>query len=445
MLSVNEANRYFESDSKRECHPTDYAKSKGVTALRRFYFCCDWWLRTPGAYPNTASLVFNEGELYPGNAPVAHVANDNIGVRPAIWVFFDPVDNNTQVEPDIWYIGDDEIKDPYSNDFITTTIWPGSRPTDLVTLAQNRLEVYENGNNNRIKWNNGVVRDAYWNEYQGYISFWMAEKNKPCPYIILDPIGDSMMLDAWIFLAGTGFGDIEGGVTDPEDALGLRFYGDGKQIYDSGLIHSIDGAHELHLDLSGIKALQIELYAEDIDWSDSRIYLTGSVRDISIQSALSPPTSPVRPETGDLRELDKRNVATNWRVPDGNVSDFTDKAISDPLGNTYPGCLYFGMSKHNKSAPWYLLDLGGVYRNLDFKCFVCGPYAIQMGSNDKYGLRFYADSCQIYDTGFISGNMSARSFHVDVSGAKTLKIEPYVADSTDHDCRIYLVDGIISK
>lgn len=449
LLSLNEANRYFASDSKRECHPTDYAKAMGVTALRKFYFTCNWWLRTPGAYNNTASLVFNEGEVYKGDAAVALVTNDNIGVRPAIWVVLDPAENNSEIEPDLWYVGDDEQKDPFSDDWASTTVWPGSKPVDLVTLAQNRLSLNYNGSNNIVRWESGPVRDAYSNEYQGFLSLYVSDTREQCPDITLDPGGENMVLDAWFFVAGNSVGrGVRGGSTDSEDLLGLRFYGDDRQIYDTGLIRSVDGAYEMHLDLSGIKALRIELYAGGTTdgWvSSSYMYLTGAVHDKKAASALPEQKEPQRPDPVTLTELAERYVASNWRAPEGNFSDFTSNSVSDPRGNTYTGCLYFGMSKHNESAPWYMLDLGGVYRSLDFKCFVSARNALQKGPDDKFGLRFYGDGSQIFDTGYISGDMSARSFHVDVKGFKTLRIELYTASSTSRDARLYLVDGILSK
>ena len=124
-------------------------------------------------------------------------------------------------------------------------------------------------------------------------------------------------------------------------------------IYDTGLIRSIDGAHELHLDLSGVNALRIELYAGNKRWGTvSRIFLSGAVRDKSVPSALPQPIPPERPDTIRLVDLAKRYVASNWSAPEGNFSDFTTDSVSDPRGNTYAGCLYFGMSKHNESAPW---------------------------------------------------------------------------------------------
>ena len=44
-LSLEEAEKYFSSDSDRRCKPTPYAIRQGVFTRQGY---CNWWLRTPG-------------------------------------------------------------------------------------------------------------------------------------------------------------------------------------------------------------------------------------------------------------------------------------------------------------------------------------------------------------------------------------------------------------
>lgn len=85
LLSITEANKYFGSDSARQCKPTDYASANGA------YFNsvngnCWWWLRSPGVTQysaHSAAYVHSSGGVYESGSDV------DIGtsaVRPAMWV-----------------------------------------------------------------------------------------------------------------------------------------------------------------------------------------------------------------------------------------------------------------------------------------------------------------------------------------------------------------------
>ncbi|MCQ2372712.1 MAG: DUF6273 domain-containing protein [Phascolarctobacterium sp.] len=80
LLSVDEVYRYFKENNVRKCKETDYAKQKGVSSDGKN--CC-WWLRSAGAFKDTAVLVRSNGSV---NAEGYRVLNDNICVRPAMWV-----------------------------------------------------------------------------------------------------------------------------------------------------------------------------------------------------------------------------------------------------------------------------------------------------------------------------------------------------------------------
>lgn len=81
LLSITEANKYFSSDSARQCKSTDYAVDNG--ALESDSGNCWWWLRSPGYIQNYAAYVNNDGAVYEnGN----YVYLDTYAVRPALWI-----------------------------------------------------------------------------------------------------------------------------------------------------------------------------------------------------------------------------------------------------------------------------------------------------------------------------------------------------------------------
>ena len=82
LLSITEANKYFSSDSARQCKPTEYAVAGGASVSSSNGNCW-WWLRSPGMYQWDAALVLNDGGVYKsGDAGVI----DSHAVRPALWV-----------------------------------------------------------------------------------------------------------------------------------------------------------------------------------------------------------------------------------------------------------------------------------------------------------------------------------------------------------------------
>ena len=80
MLSITEANKYFSSDSARQCEPTDYAVANGDWESDSGN--CWWWLRSPGAYQDIAADVGNAGDVRENGY---YVNYDDI-VRPALWI-----------------------------------------------------------------------------------------------------------------------------------------------------------------------------------------------------------------------------------------------------------------------------------------------------------------------------------------------------------------------
>lgn len=85
LLSIEEANRYFNNDSERRCIPTEYAKANGAFTYKIDGTTnCFWWLRSQGGYSNkSASVVNSDGTVGKyGNA----VDDNRDCVRPAMWI-----------------------------------------------------------------------------------------------------------------------------------------------------------------------------------------------------------------------------------------------------------------------------------------------------------------------------------------------------------------------
>ena len=81
LLSITEVNKYFSSDSARQCKPTDYAVANG--AWENDSGNCWWWLRSPGVSQADAAGVHRGGDVDElGN----YVNIVNIAVRPALWI-----------------------------------------------------------------------------------------------------------------------------------------------------------------------------------------------------------------------------------------------------------------------------------------------------------------------------------------------------------------------
>ena len=76
LLSYEEANRYFTSDTARKSVLTPYAKSHN-SVLGNI-----WWLRSPGSCQNVAQYIRDDGTIWSSGIYVNYI----YGVRPAMWV-----------------------------------------------------------------------------------------------------------------------------------------------------------------------------------------------------------------------------------------------------------------------------------------------------------------------------------------------------------------------
>ena len=81
LLSIDEANKYFSSDSARKCEPTAYAVANG--AWESDGSNCWWWLRSPGRNQDDAAGVDYGGSVDCYGNFVNCACN---AVRPALWI-----------------------------------------------------------------------------------------------------------------------------------------------------------------------------------------------------------------------------------------------------------------------------------------------------------------------------------------------------------------------
>ena len=82
LLSITEANKYFSSDSARQCKATEYAVAGGAY-VNSDNGNCWWWLRSPGYTPLSAARVSTVGVVIESGDFVNY---DLDAVRPALWI-----------------------------------------------------------------------------------------------------------------------------------------------------------------------------------------------------------------------------------------------------------------------------------------------------------------------------------------------------------------------
>lgn len=91
LLSINEVEKYFNSDEARKCAPTAYAKAQGAYTSDIYKTAsgaatCWWWLRSPGLTQHSAAHVNIFGSVYCAGHNVNY---DYDAVRPALWINLD--------------------------------------------------------------------------------------------------------------------------------------------------------------------------------------------------------------------------------------------------------------------------------------------------------------------------------------------------------------------
>lgn len=82
LLSIPEANRYFDSDSARKCWPTEYCQTAKMEQGEDG--SCYWWLRSPGMVESCPSVVIARGSVFTNGFSSGH--KPELAVRPAMWI-----------------------------------------------------------------------------------------------------------------------------------------------------------------------------------------------------------------------------------------------------------------------------------------------------------------------------------------------------------------------
>ena len=90
LLSINEAEKYFNSDEARKCAPTAYAKARG--ALTSVGDAKTWWWLRSLTGPDYAAFAdaSSGGLIYYNNG---YVTSNGGGIRPALWIDLDSTKN----------------------------------------------------------------------------------------------------------------------------------------------------------------------------------------------------------------------------------------------------------------------------------------------------------------------------------------------------------------
>jgi hypothetical protein len=78
LLSVSEANHYFEDNAARKNRGTESARAQGARLWPLEE--TDWWLRSPGKVQHDAGFVGTNGGYH------SNAATDKKGIRPALWL-----------------------------------------------------------------------------------------------------------------------------------------------------------------------------------------------------------------------------------------------------------------------------------------------------------------------------------------------------------------------
>lgn len=92
LLSMTEAEKYYNSNDARKCAPTGYAAELGVAFSHDDRVdgrgCCWWWLRTPAKYSNNRVMVVTAQGKMDTDVRAEAVGYGSYGVRPAMWISY---------------------------------------------------------------------------------------------------------------------------------------------------------------------------------------------------------------------------------------------------------------------------------------------------------------------------------------------------------------------
>lgn len=82
LLSIDEACRYFDSDSARQCWATSSCHTRKMEHGDNG--ACYWWLRSPGVQPSCPAVVTADGIVFLNGFSCGH--KPEVAVRPAMWI-----------------------------------------------------------------------------------------------------------------------------------------------------------------------------------------------------------------------------------------------------------------------------------------------------------------------------------------------------------------------
>ena len=123
LLSTLDVDKYFSSSKGRDCKGTTYCNEQ-ESYKDGVYGYCMWWLRTPGRNVNSATFVYSGyGYSY------ALAVDKKFGVRPALWVSFDSVNQETSSKPTT-------VPETTSEQTQTSSLTPTSTPTEMPRPTQ---------------------------------------------------------------------------------------------------------------------------------------------------------------------------------------------------------------------------------------------------------------------------------------------------------------------
>lgn len=87
LLSIDEANKYFSSDSARQCKPTVFTLANGVWYEGDGELVHYWRLRSPGGAQDYNAVVSDDGSV----ACYGYRVDSGAGaIRPVLWINLDP-------------------------------------------------------------------------------------------------------------------------------------------------------------------------------------------------------------------------------------------------------------------------------------------------------------------------------------------------------------------
>ena len=142
LLSISEAEKYFDSNADRIAEATDYALLQGAALTKDRPW---WWLRTPGLDTDHAAAVSYSGGMYRSGD---RVSRTDWGVRPCIWIDLDSGISSTDSTS---YTSNDASNPPKKNGSLVRTA-SELRVGDRITFGSYEQDAYSGNGKEPIEW-----------------------------------------------------------------------------------------------------------------------------------------------------------------------------------------------------------------------------------------------------------------------------------------------------